>query len=326
MQVRSTTLNHLYQQLNPAHDRAVDQCELRADSLTSPLRVKTRKAFWTSVTGRTAHQGHAMAQVKDMLGNSIRARQPQADAADVSVQVNTIWSRHIGVRDVVHLHRVRLMNEDVRRLPRHPDDGKDRASVQWHGAGVTPARATSTAPAAASAPAPARAPAVPARTPARISNGASAHSAAPASPAAMTDAALFTTPPTARERMRRRAEATTRLKAACSPAATPTLPRSEREFFQRRLDDIVSLAASRSPELLDASGDGPAVLSGAAGRILSSRRQLMSTSLALYNELAARDPGRAERLMLSLSLAERAVLRQHLALEALPTGPVTPAR
>lgn len=308
MQVNTTTLNHLYQRLNPAHDRAVDRCELRADSPTAPLRVKTRKAFWTSVSTRTAHQGYAMAQVRDMLGNSVRARQPHADAAEVNVQVNAIWSRHIGAREVIRLDRVRLMDEDVRQLPRRPVSAQAPASgpVQWHGPLATPPRYPDLASAAA---------------PYILKQAAAA-----TPPATASDRALFTTPPTAAERMRRRTEATTRLKAAFGADATPAMTPQDRKFFQRRLDDVVALAARRSPELLGDAQDGPAILSGAAGRILGSRQLLMSTSLALYNELAARDPARAERLMLSLSLAERSTLRQNLALQGLPAGPVAGAR
>lgn len=116
MDCKSTPLASLYQKLNPRHQHNVDGCELRADSRSKGLRVKTGSSFFSSESTRTAHRAYAKAKVQMILDSSIRQRLDLGGAQDVSSIFNSIWSRVVGDSPSITVRAIRQLDEAVNKL------------------------------------------------------------------------------------------------------------------------------------------------------------------------------------------------------------------
>lgn len=286
MSPQNATLSQLYSRLHASRDHSRDQCELRANSDTAPLRVKTRTAFFSSVTSRQTHQTHALVQVKASLTHSLRERLRGVSPNVIHLHRDAIWRKTLGARDVIRLGDVRALADSVRQIPREiapalrpPASGAQPTT--WHAARQ---RAGQGPTAAAAAVGPSRTGIAPARA---------------THPTAPTDEEIVAA---LQEQFKR-------------PGVTDARPSPQTYFYNLRLKELVRYTRKVLPELLDGSKAHMDVLTGAGQRIRKSVGCRMLSAVALYKELVGRNAALADKLIQSLPPGAKSAVRQNLVLE-----------
>lgn len=313
----NTTLGQLYHQFNPQYDPGIDQLELRANSATGALRVKTRQAFFTSTASRAAHQANALTLARISLGNSIRETRPHAGPLEVNQHLDRIWGDVMGVRSELHIRNVRDLRHAVAALsftnptaPAQPasDPGGDtwqNSECLWHTNRQGPSRALPPSSfASAAAPVPTAT-----TSPAPVPRSTAARQQAPAQSTGVQDA---------RVRLARENDkiaALLHLKKVYSPAVVHRLHAADRGYFHDRLRNLVECADKYLPELMRGRAQDHAILESAASHILRSEGIRLDSRAALYKALVVRDVGAAQRLFRALAPGEASVLSKSLAIE-----------
>lgn len=321
-----TTLSQFYGRVNPNRNPEIDRRELRADSDTATLRVKTREACIPCIGTRALHQDFARIQLKAMLENSIRERFPEAEADQVQRCQTSLWfSVHDGSPEI-RVRQVRQLQEAVSALP-PPDQFFDQFIVLPNAVRID-TRPYEAAPALAASPL-ARSP-----EPTRESTPAPFIVPAPPAPAPAVSAAALPRTPALRAPAPRRPEpvpstgvqdvrarlahkndkieAFSQLKKALTPAELSHLSTAQRIHFEYRLRHLVACAAKYLPELMRGRADDKAVLAAAARHILGSKGLLLDSRAALYKALVVCDVGAAQRLFRALPQIEAAALSRNL--------------
>lgn len=321
-----TTLGQFYGRVNPTQSPEIDRRELRADSATATLRVKTRDACIPRLGTRALHQDFARTQLRAMLENSIRDRFPEADSDQVQRCQTSLWFQFVGVSPEIRVRQVRQLRDAVNALP-PPDEFFEQFFVLPHASRFHPqpyeaAPALAASPLACS-PEPTREP-----TPAPFIVPAPAAPASEVSAAALPRTPAWRAPAPRRPepapstgvqdalarlaRENDKIEALSQLKKALAPAGRSHLSTAQRINFEERLRNLVDCAAKYLPELMRGREVDKAILEAAAGHILVSRGHLLDSKAALYKALVGRDVGMAQRLFRALPSIEAAALSRHL--------------
>ncbi len=117
MSIQGNALSSLYSRFTSPQAGGKDEHELRADSKTSELRIKTSPSLVTSLKARRAHIANAQTLIKEKLKKDVGAVVGDEWIAGLDTRVDGIWKKHVTSADTrMTLRIVKALRDEVMTL------------------------------------------------------------------------------------------------------------------------------------------------------------------------------------------------------------------